>query len=596
MADDTLVEIFWDRVARYGDRVAQKVKRHGQWVEISWRQYEEIVRETALGLLALGLQQGEAVALFSQSRGEWVHCDFGILSAGCVTVPIYPTYPADHVVYIVNDSEAKILIVEDQVQLDKARQVLGKMDRLERMVLIDGDPGGDPFVMSLERLRALGREKASELGAHLEARKRAIRPEDLATIVYTSGTTGPPKGVMQTHGNHAAMLRSVSQRTAVSEGDTDLLFLPLAHTYARLESYVGVYFGLTTAFAENIDKVPENLREVSPTFIYSVPRVFERVYARIQAQIAAAPPLRQKIFRWALGVGRRVSQRQQAKRPVPLGLQLKRRVAEALVFHKIHQALGGRLRFCVSGGAPLSREIAAFFHAVGILILEGYGLTECCPVLTANDPEHFKFGTVGRAVPGVELRIARDGEILARGPNIAKGYLKKPEATAEAFDADGWFHTGDIGMIDQDGFLTITDRKKDLIVTAGGINVAPQLVENLLKTHPLISQAMVYGDRRPYPVALIALNPEELARWAKGHGLDATDLAAAARDEEVRRVVARIVEEKNATLASYAQVKKFAIVPADFTQDSGELTPTLKVKRKVVAEKYRDLIESLYAS
>ncbi len=596
MADDTLVEIFWDRVPRSGDRTAQKVKRHGQWVEISWRQYGEIVREIALGLLAVGLQKGEAVALLSESRGEWVHCDFGILSAGCVTIPIYPTYPADQVVYIVNDSEAKILIVEDQVQLDKARQVLGKMDRVERMVLIDGDPGGDPFIMNLERLRALGREKASELGPRLEERKHAIRPEDLATIVYTSGTTGPPKGVMQTHGNHAAMLRSVSQRAGASEGDTDLLFLPLAHTYARLESYIGVYLGLTTTFAENIDKVPENLREVSPTFIYSVPRVFERVYARIQAQIAAAPPFRQKIFRWALGVGRRMSQRQQAKRPVPLGLRLKRGLANALVFHKIHQALGGRLRFCVSGGAPLSREIAEFFHAVGILILEGYGLTECCPVLTANELEHFKFGTVGRAVPGVELRIARDGEILARGPNIAKGYFKKPEATAEAFDADGWFHTGDIGIIDQDGFLTITDRKKDLIVTAGGINVAPQLVENLLKTHPLISQAMVYGDKRPYPVALIALNPEELARWAQGHGLEATDLAAAARDEEVRKFVARIVEEKNATLASYAQVKKFAIIPGDFTQDGGELTPTLKVKRKVVAEKYRDLIESLYAS
>jgi len=596
MSDDTLVAIFWDRVARYRDRVAQKVKRDGKWVDISWRQYGEIVREIALGLLALELQKGEAVALLSQSRGEWVQCDFGILSAGCITIPIYPSYPPDQIVYIVNDSEAKVLIVENQVQLDKVRQVLGKMERLERIILMDGDPGGDPFVLSLERLRALGLEKSTELAPRLEELKDTVHPEDIATIVYTSGTTGPPKGVMQTHGNHAAMLRSVSQRTDVGENDTHLLFLPLAHTFARLESYVGVHLGLITAFAEHIDKLAENLREVSPTFIYSVPRVFEKVYARLQAQVQAAPPLRQKIFRWALGVGRQVSERQQAARLIPPGLRLKHFVANRLVFHKIHQALGGRLRFCVSGGAPLSREIAEFFHAVGILILEGYGLTECCPVLTGNTLDGFKFGTVGRAVPGVELRIAPDGEILARGPNIAKGYFKKPEATAEVFDSDGWFHTGDVGVIDPDGFLTITDRKKDLMVTAGGINVAPQNVENALKTHPFISQAMVYGDKRPYPVALIALNPEESAGWAKEHGLDPEDPTALARHEETRKLVARIIEEKNAILPSYAQVKKFAIVPGDFTQDGGELTPTLKVKRKVVAEKYRDLIESLYAS
>ena len=596
MADDTLVAIFWARAARYGDHVAQKMKRDGRWVDISWREYAEIVREIALGLVMLGCRKGTAIALLSQSRAEWVQCDFGILSASGITIPIYPSYPCDQIAYIVNDSGAKNLIVENQVQLDKARQVLSKMPDLGWLILVEGDPGDDPFVLSLERVRAVGREQAEELESTLEEQKGAVVPDDTATIVYTSGTTGPPKGVIQTHGNHAAMLRSVGQHAEVEPGDLHLLFLPLAHTFGRLESYVGVYFGLTTAFAESLEKVAENLREVSPTFIYSVPRVFEKVYARIQSQIQSAPPLRQKIFGWALGVGRQVSRRQQAKRRIPLGLRLKHALAHRLVFHKIHQTLGGRLRFCVSGGAPLSREIAEFFHAMGILILEGYGLTECCPVLTANDLENFKFGTVGRPVPGVELRIASDGEILARGPNIAKGYFKKPEATAEVFDPDGWFHTGDVGMLDRDGFLTITDRKKDLIVTAGGINVAPQNVENALKAHPLISQAMVYGDRRPYPVALIALNLEEVSAWAKEHGLETPDPAALAQHEEVRTIVARIIEEKNATLPTYAQMKKFAIVPIDFTQEGGELTPTLKVKRKVVADKYRELIESLYAS
>jgi long-chain acyl-CoA synthetase len=391
-----------------------------------------------------------------------------------------------------------------------------------------------------------------------------------------------------------AMLRSSEQTLRVQEGEVHLLFLPLAHSFGRLESFAGVYRGLTTAFAENIDKLRENLPEVKPHFICSVPRVFEKVYAGVLAKAEAGPPLKRKIFHWAVGVGKQVSKLRQARQPIPGGLAIRYRLADKLVFSKMQAALGGRLHFAVSGGAPLSREIAEFFHAAGVLILEGYGLTETCPSLTFNRLDNFKFGSVGQAQPGVELKIAPDGEILGRGPNIAKGYFKKPEATAEVFLADGWFATGDIGRIDEEGFLFITDRKKDLIVTAGGMNIAPQNIENLLKGDPFISQAMVYGDRRPYPVALITVNPEELVKFAKGQGLLDLEPAALVKHAKVVERVSRIVEGRNAELQSYAKVKKFAILPEDFTVDNGLLTPTLKVKRKVIMEKHREILDSLY--
>jgi long-chain acyl-CoA synthetase len=392
-----------------------------------------------------------------------------------------------------------------------------------------------------------------------------------------------------------AALDAAAQTQRLSEGDVHLLFLPLAHSFARLEAFMGVHRGLTTAFAENLDKLRENLPEVRPHFICSVPRVFEKVYAGVLAKAAAGSHLRQKIFHWAVAVGREVSRLKQRRQPVPGGLALKSRLAHKLVFSKMHAALGGRLRFAVSGGAPLSRDIAEFFHAAGILILEGYGLTETCPVLSTNREDNFKFGSVGVPLPGVEIKIAADGEILGRGANIAKGYFKKPEATAEVFLKDGWFATGDIGRLDEDGFLYITDRKKDLIVTAGGMNIAPQNIENLLKTDPFISQVMVHGDRRPYPVALITLNAEELAKFAKEQGILAPDPAALAKHPKVVEKVSRIVEQKNTELQSYAKIKKFAILPEDFTVENGLLTPTLKVKRKVISEKHRAMLDSLYA-
>jgi long-chain acyl-CoA synthetase len=594
MAEETLARMFWERVERSGSGPAQQFKRRGEWQTLSWRQVGEIVREVALGLLALGRKKGEAVGILSASRAEWVQADFAIFSAGGQTIPIYPSYPPDLIQYIVNDSDIRTLIAEDPGQLEKVLEVRGKMAGLEQVVVIQGYEGKDPWVLTWEALRRRGRDNEEKWKSELAGRVADGRPQDIATIVYTSGTTGPPKGVVQTHGNHMAMLVCSEQTLRVSEGDVHLLFLPLAHSFGRLESFAGVYRGLTTAFAESIDKLAQNLPEVRPHFICSVPRVFEKVYAGVITKAEAAPPVKRKIFRWAVGVGKQVSQLTQAKKPVPAWLGAQYRVAHGLVFSKLHAALGGRLRFAVSGGAPLSPEIAQFFHAAGILILEGYGLTETCPSLTFNRADNFKFGSVGQAQPGVELKIAADGEILGRGPNIAKGYFKRPEATAEVFLPDGWFATGDIGKLDPEGFLYITDRKKDLIVTAGGMNIAPQNIENLLKGDPFISQALVHGDKRPYPVALITLNPDEVAKFAREQGILVTDPGALAKHPKIVERVSRIVEERNTRLQSYAKIKKFAILPEDFTLDNGLLTPTLKIKRKIIIGQHKELLDTLY--
>ena len=596
MANDTLARLFWSRVDGSGGRAAQQLKRDGAWRTLSWKAVGEAVREIASGLIALGRKKGEAVGILSGSRAEWVQADFAIFSVGGITIPIYPTYPPDLIQYIVNDAGVKTLFVEDPTQLAKVLEVQGKMEGLEQIVVLQGyeprEP--NPRIQTWDQLRRHGRDNQDKVKSELAGRVADGRPDDVATIVYTSGTTGPPKGVVQTHGNHIAALDSAAKTTSIAEGDVHLLFLPLAHSFARLESFIGVHRGLTTAFAENIDKLRDNLPETRPHFICSVPRVFEKVYAGVLAKAEAGSPIKKKIFHWAVGVGKEVSRLKQAGRPVPGSLAFKYRIASKLVFSKMQAALGGRLRFAVSGGAPLSREIAEFFHAAGILILEGYGLTETCPVLTNNREDKFKFGSVGRPLPGVEIRIAADGEILGRGGNIAKGYFKKPDATAEVFLADGWFATGDIGKLDEDGFLFITDRKKDLIVTAGGMNIAPQNIENLLKGDPFVSQVMVYGDRRPFPVALITLNPEELAAFAKAEGILTPDAAALARHPKVMERVSRIVEERNAELQSYAKIKKFTILADDFTVENGFLTPTLKVKRKVIRDKYQGALDQLY--
>jgi long-chain acyl-CoA synthetase len=509
---------------------------------------------------------------------------------------VYPSYPPDLVAYVVNDSEARTLIVEDAAQLAKALEARDRMPNLEQIVVIGGYEAPEPpkMVMTWQALRRLGRDSESAHKSTLAERVASTKAEDIATIVYTSGTTGPPKGVVQTHGNHIASLRASAEMTPVQPGWVHLLFLPLAHSFARLESFLGIYNGLLTAFAENLDKVGDNLKETRPHFICSVPRVFEKVYAKILAGVEAGPPAKRKIFHWAIGVGKDVSRHQQRGQPLPPTLALKRAIAHKLVFSKLHAALGGRLQWAVSGGAPLARDIAEFFHAAGILLLEGYGLTETCPVLTFNSPNAYKFGSVGRALPGVEVRIADDGEILARGANIAtRGYYKQAQATAEVFEPSGWFHTGDIGRLDEDGFLFITDRKKDMIVNDKGDNVAPQKIEGMLTLQPEIAQAMVVGDKRPHLVGLIVPDAEWALEWARANDEkfaleELQDLPA------FRSAVREAVDRVNADLSVVEKVRRIAFADEPFAIDNGEMTPSMKIRRHVIKERYGKRLDALY--
>ncbi len=592
---DTLARMFWHRVQASGVQPAQLTRHRERWRARTWAEVGEVVRELALGLLVLGLRPGDRVGLLSRSRAEWVQADFAILSAGAVPVPLYPTCATAQLAHIAAEVEARGLVVEDATQLVKVLETRHGLPALQWIVVIDGYDGRDPAVVSWDGLRRAGREGAAALDGELARRIASATPGDVATIVYTSGTTGPPKGVVQTHANHLAALRAAAEATRAGLGDVHLLFLPLAHAFARLEAFMGPYLGLATAFAGSLERVADDLREVRPHFFCAVPRFFEKAQARLLAGVEAATVVERSAFAVALRVARGVSARQQAARPVPVPLRLAHRIADRMVLRRVRRAFGGRLRFAVSGGAPLARETAEFFHALGLLVLEGYGLTETCPLLTVNRIDRFRFGSAGLPVAGVELRIAPDGEILARGPNVAvRGYYRNPAATAESFEAGGWLRTGDVGYLDADGFLFITDRKKDIIVTAGGANIAPQNVERLLRADPLIGEAMVYGDRRPYPVALLALDPHELERLARRHGFALTDPGAIAGHPAVQARLAHVIDAANRELASYARIKRFALLPGPLTEAAGEVTPSLKIRRAVVARKYGELLESLY--
>ncbi len=593
MEAQNIPQMFFTRSAARGSRPAHRVKVNGAWRDTSWKELHDAVRHIAQGLLDLGVQTGDRIAILSDSRAEWIQCDIGIQATGAITIPIYPSLLEDQAAYILQNSETTLIFVDTPTQLAKIRNIRDQVPNLRQIISMDEQASGDD-VLSLAALVERG-VAASDAAALLDERLAELTREHEATYVYTSGTTGPPKGVVQTHGNHLASMEMVSAAVDAEEGDVHLLFLPLAHSFARLESFLGLYMGLTTAFAESIDALPDNMQEVRPMFMFSVPRVYEKMYARITSMAASGSSTKQAIFNWSVQVGRQVSALQQRGQPIPAGLRMKHKVAHKLVFSKLHARVGGRLRYFVSGGAPLAQEIAEFFHAAGILILEGYGLTETCPVLTGNMPDSYKFGTVGKAFDGIEMRIADDGEILARGPNIAQGYYKRPEDTAEVFGEDGWFATGDIGEIDADGFLRITDRKKDLIVTAGGKNVAPQNIENLLKTDRYISQVMVHGDKQKYLTAIVTLDPDEITAYAQEQGLENIEMAALAAHPTIVKLLDERVDAVNQRLASFESIKKFAIVPEDFTQEGGELTPTLKVKRKVVSEKYAAELERLYA-
>ena len=573
--------------------------------ELSTQEFFDRIRDFSLGLGALGVEPGDRVAILSDSRPEWLIADLAALTAGAVTAPIYPTLPEGQVRYILADSGARVVVVADETQAAKVRAVWDELPDLSALVIMD--PAGEPKAaagaasgreeLSLAEATGRGHRRLMTedgLGREYKERAAAVAPDQLATIIYTSGTTGEPKGVMLTHGNVASNVMDGGAVVRVHAEDDALSFLPLSHAFERAVVFLYLYHGVTVTFAESLDTIARDLGTVKPTVMTGVPRVYEKFHARVHEAVAGAPAVRRRLFHWAVGVGLRQARARLAGRSVGLSARLQLGLAERLVLSKIRGRLGGRLRFVVSGSAPLSTPIAEFFFAIGIPVVEGYGLTETSPTLTVNPLERPKLGTVGPAIRNVELRIADDGEVLARGPNVMQGYYGKPEATAEVM-RDGWFCTGDIGSLDDDGYLTILDRKKELIVTAGGKNIAPNPIEAELKRSALVAEAVLIGDRRPYVSALLV---PDFAALAAHTGAGA---AGASREEIVERpdVVAlfdEVVGRVNTGLARHEQIKRSALLPAEFGIATGELTPTLKVKRRVVAQRWSDVIERLYAS
>lgn len=613
----TVLDVFGDRVAASGGEVALRRKQGTTWRASTWSDWDRVSREVAGGLLSLGIETGDRVAILAQTRAEWVEADIGVLMAGAITVPIYPSNTPAQCEYVLRDSAARFVFVEDPAQLEKLFDdgVNGKLEAVEKVILFADTAVLDPpdqagrtrvalaevlpddkkdLVMSWEALREAGRAHNAEHPEALTEIKNVLDPGQAATFVYTSGTTGDPKGVVLPHKNVAFICESVKDLIEVTDADEQVLFLPLAHVFAKLMVWISIQVGARTAFAESIPKLVSNMQEVKPTFLAAVPRVYEKAYAKILANFEEKrkSPVTRILIDWALVQGKRRAQLLQAGKEAD-GLAIK--LADKLVFSKVRDTFGGRIRFFASGGAPLSADIAELFLGAGIFVLEGYGLTETTAVTNINRPAKFKLGTVGPAIPGVELKIADDGEILMRGDNIMKEYFGKPEATREAIDADGWFHSGDVGEIEPGGFLRITDRKKDIIVTAGGKNVAPQNIENAFKALcPYASQMMVYGDKKKFLTALITLNEEAVAAWAKEQGIATDDLAELSEHPKVKALIDDHIQQLNRDLASYESIKKYVILPKDFDQESGELTPTLKVRRKFCSEKYRDVLEGLY--
>ena len=560
------------------------------------REFFDAVRDASLGLATLGVKPGDRVALLSESRPEWLIADLAILTSGSVTVPIYPTLPPAQVGYILADAGAAVVLVSDETQAEKVRSVWPELAELRMMIVVDAldDVSRDERETTFAGVRQQGHRRLMRengLGREYKEAAGAIGADQLATIIYTSGTTGDPKGVMLTHRAIVANLLDIDKMTRVTEEDDALSFLPLSHALERTVIYLYLFKGVTITFAESLETVARDMQSVRPTVMTGVPRVYEKLQARVLETVSQASAVRQWLFRWALAVGAAYASAARAGSQASAYTRLAWPLADLLVLSKIRERTGGRLRFVVSGGAPLSVSVAEFLFAVGIPVLEGYGLTETAPVLAVNPETAPRLGTVGKVLPSVELKLAADGEVLARGPNLMQGYYGQPEATAKAL-VDGWFYTGDIGTLDDDGYLTITDRKKELIVTAGGKNVAPQPIEQKLKRHPLVAEAMVVGDRQPFVAVLIIPDFSALAVTLD----ESTDAGwdVLVRREDVRQLFEAVVEGVNTELPSYEQMRKVALVPAELSVATGELTPTLKVKRRVVAEQWRDLIDELY--
>jgi long-chain acyl-CoA synthetase len=580
----TMADMVGLAAAQRGDKTALLHKQGDDWVEISYAELGAIVKEIALGLADLGVDKGDRVSILSHSRPAWTYANFAILASGATSVSIYQTNSPEECRYVLEHSESRAVFVEDGEQLVKIREVQDELPKLEFVIVLEpGDAElGDAIPLTELRERGRGRDESE-----YDERVASVTPDDTCVYIYTSGTTGPPKGCVLTHGNYRQVTSMTQQTGTLQEGEIVYLFLPLAHSFALLIQYVGVDLGATIAYWEkDPQKIIPNLMEVKPTYFPSVPRIFEKIYTLATSNAEDPEKLQQ-----AVKLGLQVRQIEQRGEDVPAELRQAFDQADEAMYQNVRNLFGGRMRQAVTGAAPIAQEILEFFYACGVPVMEGYGMTETSTVATVNTPDDFRFGSVGKPLPGVEVRIGEDGEVLLRGPNIFQGYYKNEAASQEAL-ADGWLHTGDLGHLDDDGFLYITGRKKDIIITAGGKNITPANIENGLKQSRWISQAVVVGDRRPYLVALITLDPEEAPAFAKEHGLEVDDLP---QSDEMRAEVQKVVDEVNAKVGRVEQIKKFTILPHDLSQETGELTPTLKVKRNVVGDKYEGEIEKLYS-
>jgi long-chain acyl-CoA synthetase len=590
----TLTRLFFDALSRHDKPDALQVKVKGVYQPISSRTLGDRVRRVALGLQELGIQPGDRVGILSENRPEWAIADYACLTASLTDVPLYPNLPPDQACYILRDSGAVAVFVSDEKQAAKIAAARASVPSLRHVITFAATPHADAD-FTLAEVEARGAAVDDEARrTRYRDHALAVKPDDLATLIYTSGTTGEPKGVMLTHDNLYSNTMTAAVQIPFAGKDVCLSFLPLSHIFERMAGhYLMLHVGCSIAYAESMDTVPVDMQIVRPTIVLSVPRLYEKMYARVLENALSGGAIKKRIFFWARGVAEKWADEKLAG-GTPRGLlALKYGVAQRLVFSKLQARTGGRLRYFVSGGAPLAPDINKFFYAAGLVILEGYGLTETSPVIAVNVPSAFRIGTVGKVFPGVEVMIAPDGEICARGPNIMKGYFNKPEATHEAIDADGWFHTGDIGEL-RDGFLAITDRKKDIIVTAGGKKIAPQPIENTLKTNKYVSQAVVIGDKRKFPVVLVVPNWEQMEKWAKIKNLLWTDRSQLLAMPIVHAKMEKEVFGKLQGLAKFEMPKKVALLEHDFSIERGELTPTLKVKRRVIDKSYRDVIDRLY--
>jgi long-chain acyl-CoA synthetase len=574
---------------------AMKYKKGDRWVDVSLSEFRDTTRWFSTGLRTLGVKAGDRVAILSENRPEWAMGDFGTLCAAAITVPIYPTLLGWQIEYILNDSGSVACIASTEEQLQKLLDIRSHCPHLHTIIVCDPVSELQPGVMTFQQVVDEGRKCEGEQGrARFDEIRTSRKPGDLATIVYTSGTTGNPKGAMLTHGNIASNVYAVTQVLPLQRGWTAMSILPLSHILERTADYAYYYKGATIAYAESVVKVGENLQEVKPDVFAAVPRLFEKMRSRILDTVAAGSGGKQKIFAWALKIAEERLPYRIENKQMPAGLKFRSAIADKLVFKKILGRLGGRVQFVLSGGAPLSPELAAFFIGAGLEILEGYGLTETSPVIAVNTPQKRRIGSVGPLIPGVEVKIAEDGEILSRGPHIMQGYWNSPDSTAQAIDSEGWFHTGDIGVM-EDGFLRITDRKKDIIINAYGKNIAPQPLEALLKSSPYIGTPVLIGDRRKYLVAVIVPNFEKLERDAAAIGVHAPSREALVADERVKSIFQQEIDRFNQSLDRQEKIRRFALLSRDFTIDEDEITPSLKVKRKMIDKKYKDMIDAMYA-